>query len=398
MTDKKAAAFSFKLSRLDRVVDKIVAAEKGTMTKTGKKASSTGDVAAASKQPRVPMPGSEEAARSSSSRQIMENFLQGAATPSKRHIDTLSPSPAAQQQAAKRVQEDGDSSDGDPAEAEWQLEMRKEIIKEAGLTEDQVSKVMGIVMKAFKLRVTEEARKVARQAVGEDQDARKSGNSIIIHRADQWVAKEGGPMNLNLAEKVTIAVHRMTAGSVAVLDAFTLGRWDAASPPTAVLLTLGSRSQKVTFFKILARRAAQGDQDVRVISCRDAFPKRHLQAAKDLAKKGNDLRVGGSVASFRVVARGEGCVPILEVKGWEAEGRRESRWRVYMEEGLPQRDLRKRNEKRKPDTPRKPSGAGGRLSEAGRPREVIGGFPDAEDTVFLPQDEEDMDQHYAEDF
>jgi len=395
MTDKKAAAFSFKLSRLDRIVDQIVAPDKETMTKTGKKA---GDVAAAStaRQPKVPMPGSEEAARTNSSRQIMENFLQGASTPSKRHIDTLSPSAATQQQA-KRVQEDGDSSEGDPAEAEWQLEMRKEIIKEAGLTEDQVSKVMGIVMKAFKLRVTEEARKVARQAVGEDQDARKSGNSIIIHRADQWVAKEGGPMNLNLAEKVTMAVHRMTAGSVAVLDAFTLGRWDAASPPTAVLVTLGSRSQKMTFFKILARRAAQGDQDVRVISCRDAFPKRHLQAAKDLAKRGNDLRTGGSAASFRVVARGEGCVPILEVKGWEADGRKEARWRVF-NEGLPQRDLRTRTERRKPDTPRKPSGAGGRLSEAGRPREVVGGFPDAEDTVFLSQDEEAMEQHYAEDF
>jgi len=176
--------------------------------------------------------------------------------------------------------------------------MRKEIVKEAGLTEEQVAKVMGIVMKAFKLRVTEEARKVARQAVGEDQDARKSGNSIIIHRADQWVAKDNGPLNLNLAEKVTMAVHRMTAGSVAVLDAFTLGRWDAASPPTAVLLTLGSRSQKLTFFKILARKAAQGDQDIKVISCRDAFPKKHLPAAKNLAKRGNDLRMGGQVASF----------------------------------------------------------------------------------------------------
>ena len=90
----------------------------------------------------------------------------------------------------------------------------------------------------------------------------------------------------------------MTAGSVAVLDAFTLGRWDAASPPTAVLLTLGSRSQKNTFFKILARRAAKGDQEIRVISCRDAFPKKHLQAAKNLAKRGNALRTGGSVASF----------------------------------------------------------------------------------------------------
>jgi len=122
----------------------------------------------------------------------------------------------------------------------------------------------------------------------------------------------------------------MTAGSVAVLDAFTLGRWDAASPPTAVLLTLVSRSQKNTFFKILARRAAKGDQEIRVISCRDAFPKKHLQAAKNLAKRGNALRTGGSVASFRVVARGEGCVPVLEVKKWESDGRRESRWRVFL--------------------------------------------------------------------
>jgi len=203
MTDK-TAAFSFKLSRLDRIVDKIVSPDKDTMTKSGKKASSTGDVAAAAAAP----------------------------------------------QAAKRMQDDEESSEGDAGEAEWQLEIRKEIVKEAGLTEEQVAKVMGIVMKAFKLRVTEEARKVAMHADGEDQDVRKSGNSIIIHRAEQWVAKESGQLNLNLAEKVTMAVHRMAAGSVAVLDAFTLGRWDAASPPTAVLLTLGSRSQENTFFKI----------------------------------------------------------------------------------------------------------------------------------------------------
>ena len=356
------------------------------MTKTGKKATSTGDVAAAkagatAARQQVPMPGSEEVAKARSSRQIMENFQQGASTPSKRNIDSLSP--VTQQQAAKRVQEDEDSSEGDPGEADWQ-KMRREIMTEARLTEEQVAKVMGIVMKAFKLRVIEEARKVARQAVGDDQDARKSGNSIIIHRADQWVAKEGGLMNFNLAEKVTMAVHKMTAGSVAVLDAFTLGRWDATSPPTAVLLTLGSRSQKLTFFKVLARKAAQGDQDIKVISCRDAFPKKHLQAAKDLAQRGSGLRKEGSVASFRVVARGEGCVPILEVKGWEAGGRRESRWRVYMEkEGLPQREMRRTSERRKPDTPRKPVGAGRRLSEAD-PRKVIGGFSDATETVFHP--------------
>ena len=104
-------------------------------------------------------------------------------------------------------------------------------------------------------------------------------------------------MNLNLAEKVTMAVHRMTAGSEAVLDAFTLGRWDAASPPTAVLLTLGSRSQKLTFFKILARKAAQGDQDIKVISCRDAFPKKHLPAPKNLRERPEDGRPGSLLPS-----------------------------------------------------------------------------------------------------
>ena len=360
------------------------------MTKTGKKASSTGELstaaaaAAAVNKPKVPIPGSKEAIKVTSSRQFMEKFLQtAAATPHKRNIDSLSL--AATQHAAKRVQEDGDSSDGDVGEAEWQNEMRREMMKEVGLTEEQTAKVMGIVMKAFKLRVIEEARKVARQAVFEDQDARKSSTSIIIHRADQWVAKEGGPLNLNLAEKVTMAVHNMTAGAVAVMDAFSLGRLDAATPPTAVMVTLGSRSQKMTFFKLLARKAAQGDQKIRGLSCRDAFPKKYLQEAKELAKKGSNLRAEGSVAAFRVVARGEGCIPVLEVKGWEAEGRRDSHWRVYIEEeGLPQRERRelarkgKVETRRHPDTPRKPVGAGVRLSESGR-RQIIGGFPDAED-------------------
>ena len=75
MKDKKAA-LSFKLSWLDRIVDQIVSPDKDTMTKTGKKASSTGGVAAAapvrSKMTRVPMPGSEETIKANSSRQIMD--------------------------------------------------------------------------------------------------------------------------------------------------------------------------------------------------------------------------------------------------------------------------------------------------------------------------------------
>jgi hypothetical protein len=184
---------------------------------------------------------------------------------------------------------------------------------------------------------------VATQIVHEEQDVRKSYNSIIIHRADQWVkdGAEGRPFppifELTLAEKVTVGIHHMTGGSVAVLDAYSLGRWDSPTPVNSVLVTFGSRAQKSTFFKLLAKKA-NNDPKLRAISCRDAFPKKLVKESKALADKGNSLRTSGAIASFRVVARGMGCIPVLEVKGWNGEGRREARWRVYTEEPLPQRD------------------------------------------------------------
>ena len=266
------------------------------------------------------------------SRQIMEAFLQGAATPTNRNREEEKIEQVEKNVSKKPLNTESASDE------EWQSEMRTLIEKEAGLTEEQTKKVMTIVLRAFRLRVVQEAKKVAMHAVVEEYDTRKSQRSIIIHRADLWVIREdAGLLNLTLAEKVTVAIHQLTGGAVSVLDAYALGRWDSPTPATAVLVTFGSRTQKTTFFKLLARKGSN-DPKLKVMSCRDVFPKRLVNEAKKLAEKGSALRSAGSIAAFRVVARGQGCIPILEVKGWVAEGHRESQWKIFSgEEPKPQR-------------------------------------------------------------
>ena len=130
--------------------------------------------------------------------------------------------------------------------------------------------------------------------------------------------------DMNLVEKVTMVIHHMVGRPVSVLDAFVLGRWINQSPPMEVMVTFGSRSQKTMFFKILAKRVT-GEAKLRNISCRDAFPKKLVEIAKEIAKKGGMLKNTGANAVFRVVTRGPGCVPILEVKGILEGGRKEAK-------------------------------------------------------------------------
>ena len=345
------------------------------------------DMAGKGKQPKVPMPTGTGISKTpsvtgSSTGGTTTATIEASSSGSRQTtLDTyMSPTPPAARKralntpedlAAKRAAQDS-SSEG---EDEWQAQMRNNIMKEVGLSTEQVERVMKIVVEAFKAQVVREAKKVATQIVQDDYEVRRSSNSIIIHRADQWVGTEG---EMNLAEKVTMAIHHMVGGAVSILDAFVLGRWVDQSPPTAVLVTFGSRSQKTTFFKILARRVS-GDEKLRNISCRDAFPKKLVESAKEIAKKGGALKSAGTIAAFRVVARGPGCVPILEVKGVLDGGRKEAKWRIYSEASA-------RNEggrRRLPSTPRKEGG-----SSLSLPR--TGALEDADEIVRLDISEDRM--------
>ena len=341
---EKGIDISFKLSNL---VDRL--------------SSSTSDMAGKGKQHKVPMPtGSKNISgvgRSAASNISITSAIVEASTPGGRQTTmdtfmTTTPRKRAlntpEDNAAKRAAQD--NSDGE--HEEWQAQMRNNIIKEVGLTPEQAEKVMKIVVDTFKAQVVREAKKVATRIVQDDYEARRSTSSVIIHRADQWVGESSEP-GLNLAEKVTMAIHHLTFGAVAVLDAFVLGRWSDQTPPTAVMVTFGSRGQKTTFFKILAKKVA-GDPKLRNISCRDAFPKKLVESAKEIAKKGGLLKTSGEIVAFRVVARGPGCVPVLEVKGHLDGGRREAKWRVYTEGASSSGQGGRR---RLPSTPRKGGGS-----------------------------------------
>jgi hypothetical protein len=190
------------------------------------------------------------------------------------------------------------------------------------------------IKKTFQEKVAEEARRIAKKVFREDSEIAKCKRSILMHNADKWVAGDQSTFGYSLSERVTAAVHRMSGGMVAVVDCFTVGVWQAGKAPISVFLSFGSYQQKSTFFRIMANRVRFGSeqqQNIRVLACRDAFPKDLIPEARSLAQKGLGLRQNGIIASFRVVARGQGCIPVLEVRERVRAGQPPARWSIYQE-------------------------------------------------------------------
>ena len=82
-------------------------------------------------------------------------------------------------------------------------------------------------------------------------------------------------------------------------------------------MTFGSIAQKATFYKVVAKNVKAGNfegEKKKAISCRDALPKKYINEAKRLVQKGHVLKRNGQANSFRVVAQGPGCIPVLQVR------------------------------------------------------------------------------------
>ena len=282
---------------------------------------------------------------SQASRDLMANFL--SKTPiTKRGREDWAASPRPDQ-AAKRATQRGEEEDrgGDNvqlvdmedmekgADEPWQAKLRQTMIEAAGITPEQANICMQHIKKTFQDRVAEEAKRVAKKVFRDEVEAAKCRRSILMHNADKWVASDQATFGYNLAERVTVMVHRISGGMLNVVDCFTVGAWQEGRMPSSVYLSFGSAQQKSTFFRIMANRIRFGNEaarSIRVLACRDAFPKEHIPEAKRLAQKGMGLRTNGEVASFRVVARGLGCIPVLEVRE-RMTGGQTARWGVYQD-------------------------------------------------------------------
>jgi hypothetical protein len=149
------------------------------------------------------------------------------------------------------------------------------------------------IRKTFNKRVGEEARKEARKVIRDEQELNKCRRSILMHNADKWVAGDTHTAGYSLAERVTLAIHRIAGGMVIVMECFAIGAWQDGRMPISVYLTFGSQQQKTAFFRIMANRIRYGDeraQLMRVMAFKDAFPKEYISEAKELANKGMSLK------------------------------------------------------------------------------------------------------------
>ena len=340
--------------------------------------------------------------------QDIRSFLQSAAsggqvaevtrTPAKRGREADGTPPADQQVSKKTAQEEGEGM-GDVVD---KLEaMRQKIMEKAGLSPQQVAMVMEVVTEGIKeilqsytretvAAAAKEATKAATEAAREDaskyREADRCKRSIIMHNADRWVGNVSN--GYGLAENITAQIHRCMAHTVLVLDAFTIGQWVDNKPPCSVFVTFGSVAQKATFFKVLARTIQErktGWEQLKGISCRDAFPKEYIMESKRLAQKGFSLRQNGKAAAFRVVARGPACIPVLEVRAAGAANGVRGRWEIFRTTERPQ-----------PVVPQPGTAAAAtaattppnfnRTARSDTPRKIGGN----EDIVRLPMDEMDF--------
>jgi hypothetical protein len=71
--------------------------------------------------------------------------------------------------------------------------------------------------------------------------------------------------------------------------------------PSSVYLSFGSAQLNSSFFRIMANRIRFGNdaaRSIRVLPCRDVFPKVLIPEAKQLAQRGMELRINREVAKW----------------------------------------------------------------------------------------------------
>ena len=164
-----------------------------------------------------------------------------------------------------------------------------------------------------------------------EKELDKCSRSIIIHNANKIAMEDNNDyINYNLAEKVTETLHTMCRSMICVMDSYTLGQLKDGNPPTTVCVVLGSPRQKGVIFKSIAghmkAKTAIGNA-FKGVAIRDCFPKELIPDSQRLVQRGLALKRDGHVELFKVVARGPGVIPVLEVRK-KAKGGGLTKWEV----------------------------------------------------------------------
>ena len=202
---------------------------------------------------------------------------------------------------------------------------------EVGL-EEACQSIVSLINRRLEEQLTH-VKRAAEQVYQEKQEEEKAARSLVIFNADKWqIPEQGDGLGVQpLADRITGAVHRLTSHMVSVQETIPMGPRREGKEPNMVRIILGSNRQKATLFRCLAahtRNRTRIGEEVSKVSIRDYFPREKVNDAKILVKRGAVLKRNGRIAGYRVVARGEGCFPILEVR-YDVGGGRRGPWVVF---------------------------------------------------------------------
>ena len=126
-----------------------------------------------------------------------------------------------------------------------------------------------------------------------------------------------------------------------------LGQVGGWHPPTSVCVVLGSARQKGVIFRAIAGHIKAKTAIGRAlggVAFRDCFPKELIPDSQRLVQQGKVLKNNGQVEVFKVVARGPGVIPVLEVKR-KASGGGLTKWVVFKSQMQPKKNVEPEKEK-----------------------------------------------------
>jgi len=186
--------------------------------------------------------------------------------------------------------------------------------------------------------VQKSAERAAEKVYSFKEENDRCARSVLVFNADKWQIADMADEVLGrqpLADRITEVIHTMTRMMVTVQDSFPIGKREIGKDPKIVRVVFGSVRQKNVFFRCIAAHMRKGSaigKAMRLVSIRNCFPRAKIEESKQRAAHGWQMKRDGMNASYKVVARGPECVPVLEIKKKDEQGRPARNWEVHNEQ------------------------------------------------------------------
>jgi hypothetical protein len=148
-------------------------------------------------------------------------------------------------------------------------------------------------------------------------DNRKCIDSLVLYNVQSLMYPKDSFYDKVMPEEAVMeALKRMTRHMITVLSVVTMARTEKGFP-TIMKITLGDVRQKGTLFRCLAHAKKEMPdmyEMFRGVAFRDCFPLMYKEEVKKMVSAGIERKNAGEIGAFRVVARGAGCIPVLQKK------------------------------------------------------------------------------------